>query len=81
MKADIIIEQQEIPNANLRTVLNPIKRLDNTLIGYDAEVRIGSVTIALDEIGQLDELLEKLQDLRKMWVRGSGTSSFFATKI
>ena len=69
VKVDIIIEQQELRDVQIKCTLNPVKQMDDTLIYYDAEVKVGPMVIGIDEICQLDEIIEQLTDFRKMWGR------------
>jgi hypothetical protein len=83
LRFDVTLPQRDMRDAELYTTLHPIQRLDRTLVGYDAEITLrsnsGSIIIALDEIAQLDETIEKLQDLRKLWAEKT-RKEFSATK-
>jgi hypothetical protein len=60
-KVDMVYPAQEIKGVFARTALCPKTRLDDTLLGYTAELNIGPVTIELDEMGQLDEIIGAVQ--------------------
>jgi hypothetical protein len=60
-KVDMIYPAQEIKGVFAKTALCPKTRLDDTLLGYTAELNIGPVTIELDEMGQLDEIIGAVQ--------------------
>jgi hypothetical protein len=83
LKFDVTLPQRDMRDVELHTVLHPIQNLNKTLVGYDAEITLksnsGSIIIALDEIAQLDEAIEKLQDLRKLWAEKI-RKEFTATK-
>jgi hypothetical protein len=67
VKVDIIIEQHEIRDAQIKCRLNPVKRLDGEITGYDGEIKVGPLVIGLDELSQLDGIIEQLTDFRKVW--------------
>jgi hypothetical protein len=67
LKADIIFQPHSIRDAAIKTALNPVKNLNEVIVGFSAELIVGPAVVEFDRIGQLDDLISDLQNLRGIW--------------
>jgi hypothetical protein len=63
IKADVTITAHEIKAAEIKTTLNPVRRIDDTLVGYDAEIIIGPAIVEIESISQLDDIIDCLDQI------------------
>jgi hypothetical protein len=67
LKADIVFQPHSIRDAAIKTALNPVKNLNEVIVGFSGELQIGPAVVEFDRLGQLCTLIDDLNELRDLW--------------
>jgi hypothetical protein len=72
LKADIVFQPHSIRDAAIKTALNPVKNLNEVIVGFSAELIVGPAVVEFDRIGQLAILIDDLTHLQELWSAKQG---------
>jgi hypothetical protein len=67
LKADIVFTSHSIRDAAIKTTLNPVKNLNEVIVGFSGELQIGPAVVEFDRLGQLTTLIDDLTHLQELW--------------